>query len=185
MFQSGCFVGFHTKAQKISLFHYFSFLTQRSPWYSWSVCCGWLISFSLFSACFYSTFSLTLTLYVFLSVFFFPVLVGSHCAVLAASSQPFIHFSAFYGSLLLSFSLCVHLQGWVHIVANIRGEIRRSGLIEATVNPPQRQLYSNRGYRAYQAKVLSFRPNTLHLLEERHHGSCNPLQPGTFVKCPM
>lgn len=184
MFQSSCFVSFHTKAQRISLFYHFSFLTQRSPWYSWSVCCGRFISLS--SLLFIPVFpQLSHCIFLCLS-FFILVLFGS--AMLTTPSQPFIHFSppvSLSMTLFLSLPVCVHLSGCVRIVADIRGEIRSSSLIEANLHShseaPQRELYSNRGYPAYQATVLSFRPNTLQLLLDGCHGSCNALQLGTFV----
>lgn len=115
MFQSSCFVGFHTKAQRISLFYHFSFLTQRSPWYSWSVFCGWLI-FLVFIFC----------LHLFQFCLNSPTVCFSVCL--------FFFLSSLDVTLFLSLPLCVHLAGRVHIVADIRDEIRRSILIEAKLH---------------------------------------------------
>ena len=108
MFHSSCLVGFHTKAQRISSFYHF--LTQRFPWYSWSVCCGWLI-FSSFSAWFYSSFSrLSHCVFLWLSVLFF--LPSLDLIVKGSRLLPGLSFISLPQSLLLGFfspSVCSSL----------------------------------------------------------------------------
>lgn len=144
MSQSSCLVGFHTKAQRISLFYPLYFLTERSPWYSRSVCCRWLISCSLFSACFYFKFFFLSSPTVCFSVcliFSYPFWI-SLCHPLPSVFHPFLCLSlSFCDSLPSSVSLCSSLG----MSSHCRGEIRRSRLMEASLHshsqaPPKRAL---------------------------------------------
>lgn len=166
MFHSSCFVGFHTKHLFILSF---LVLNTEIPLVL-LVCLLWMVDLILFIICLllFQFFLNSPTVGFSVLFFFLPSLdlIVQYSPLLLSLSSILCPSLSFVWLSPIFRLYVFHLLGCIQTVADIRGEIRRSGLIEANLHSqaPQRELYSNRGCPAYQGKVLSFRPNTLQLL---------------------